>query len=133
MEEKKPLDDVIGFRILNPWTPELYRLLDILPKEFEKYDIKIEKKDIRERKKVIYINCSYDEIPFELQLWPSLMYYCYEYEHDRIHRNPKIGKPHKTFSGIVREQEHMLQNTVDGNIIIPYSFNKVIQVIIKKD
>ncbi|QKF94622.1 nucleotidyltransferase relA/spot protein [Fadolivirus algeromassiliense] len=116
---KKELDDVIGFRLIYPWTDGLYELSDILQKHT---DLNIFEVKSFEKGKVIYLyGKTNQDDTYEIQLWPTIIYTCFEYEHDKIYK-PKIPptKLQLENSNKVREKEHILQNQIDENRLVPY-------------
>jgi ppGpp synthetase/RelA/SpoT-type nucleotidyltranferase len=123
LDKKESVDDVIGFRILNPWASELHRLVKILETEFEQIQIHIERTEITERNRVIHMYCEFNEIPFEIQFWPSMMYYCFEYEHSRFYKVDHPTHLQKFRAQAVRNQEHELQDLIDDNVLVPYEKN----------
>jgi len=124
LDAKQSCEDVIGFRLINPWTAEIRRLAEILQTEFKKWNILVERQEVRERGRVIYLYCVYDEVPFEVQLWPSLLYYCFEYEHDRVYKPPQpLTEEQRLRAKLLREEEHMVQDQVDKYVLVPYSLN----------
>ena len=116
----KIINDVIGFRILNPWVTELYRLVKLLPEELSEFGISIKSKILSEKNRVFHLECIFQNTIFELQLWPSTMYYCFEYEHSRIYKNNKITSENKQLSKELRIKQHLLQDFIDKNKLVPY-------------
>ena len=118
--KNEKVNDVIGFRILNPWVTELYRLVKLLPLEFEKFGISIKSKILSEKNRVFHLECIFQNTNFELQLWPSIMYYCFEYEHSRIYKNNEITEKNKQLSKELRIKQHLVQDFIDKNKLVPY-------------
>lgn len=118
-DRKKPLDDVIGFRFIYPWTDGLYELSSILQKyrELDIFEVKF-----AEKGKVIYMfgKTKLNDI-YEIQLWPTIIYTCFEYEHDKIYK-PKIKQTNTQLENSlkIRDQEHKLQNIIDKYPLVPY-------------
>lgn len=58
---------------------------------------------------------------YEIQLWPTIIYTCFEYEHDKIYK-PKepVTDKQRNNSCYVREKEHELQEYLDDNVLVPY-------------
>ena len=115
----KEIKDIIGFRIIYPWTSGLYKIADLLESIKE---LRIYSKKIRENNKVIYLYGKTDlETTYEIQLWPTIIYTCFEYEHDKIYK-PKniITDTQKENSNNVRIKEHVLQEYLDCNELVPY-------------
>lgn len=115
----KELNDIIGFRILNPWTIHLVKISTELEKVFEKeYKMVLKKKVYTENNKVIHMYFQYKwKYIFEVQFWPSLMYYGFEYEHDRVYKekNGPLTAIEILDSTTLRRKEHQLQNLIDAN------------------
>ena len=113
------LNDIIGFRLIYPWTSDLYILADILCKHKE-LDI-IETKTSEEHKVIHMYGKTQSGDIYEIQLWPTIIYTCFEYEHDKIYK-PKTTPTTKQLENSlsVRQHEHTLQNIVDVNRLVPY-------------
>lgn len=116
---KKELNDVIGFRFIYPWTNGLYEISKILQnhKELHIFETKI-----TEEEKVIYMygKTIFNET-YEIQLWPTIIYTCFEYEHDKIYKQKIIPTDKQIQNSIkVRKDEHTLQNLIDRCELVPY-------------
>jgi len=113
------INDIIGFRIIYPWTKQLYEIADIL--QNDKY-LNIQSRIIYEDGKVIYLygKTSIDTI-YEIQLWPTIIYTCFEYEHDKIYK-PKepITDKQRENAIYVRKKEQALQEYLDSYVLVPY-------------
>lgn len=116
LENDMALTDIIGFRLTNPWTKNIHLIANKL-----KNHLQIVSTLITERDRVIYILFAETESGylFEVQLWTSVMYHCFEYEHDRIYK-PMTCPTEEMLaeSKLIREKEHSLQDIIDQNIII---------------
>jgi hypothetical protein len=105
------IDDIIGFRILHIWTENLYSIANILQKDKR---LGITKRCITERGRVIYLLGKLDGIPYEIQLWPTLLYTCFEVEHGKIYKaKGPISKADQERAEMVRRVEHELQDVLD--------------------
>ncbi|AYV77625.1 MAG: hypothetical protein Dasosvirus14_3 [Dasosvirus sp.] len=117
----KELKDVIGFRIVYPWTKGLHDLANILT---DIKELKIFSKKTIENDKVIYLfgQTSINTI-YEIQFWPTIMYTCFEFEHDKVYK-PKKELTEKQIEQtfMLRKNEHSLQDYIDKNILVPYDF-----------
>lgn len=115
----KEIKDIIGFRIIYPWTSGLYEIADLLESVKE---LCIYSKEMRENNKVIYLYGKTNlGSTYEIQLWPTIIYTCFEYEHDKIYK-PKniITDKQKENSNNVRIKEHVVQEYLDCNELVPY-------------
>ena len=124
VRRKNDISDIIGFRIIYPWTKSL-RLIANIIKDNDK--LKIIREKITEQNKVIYLYGITDKgNMYEIQFWPTILYTCFEYEHDKIYKpanNPSDKQIEN--SKIVRKKEHEIQNYIDNNCLVPYSNNKL--------
>lgn len=108
------MNDIIGFRIIYPWSKDLHTIADAFINYFNK--IFFVTKDIKENGKVIYLFCiDQSGVSFEIQLWPTIMYTCFEYEHDKLYKCKNINYTNGQY---VYEEEHKLQNIIDQHTII---------------
>jgi hypothetical protein len=110
----KEMNDWIGFRFVHPFSDNLARLVKLLCQHLAVTNL-----ELRERGKVWYVwTKSPGGYDVEIQLWPTIIYTCFEYEHDRIYK-PKIPgnvtKDMKNASNDIREQQHILQDIVDSH------------------
>lgn len=117
---QKELNDIIGFRLIYQWTDGLYELSDILReyKELNIFEIKSS-----EKYKVIHMyGKTKSNDVYEIQLWPTFIYTCFEYEHNKIYK--PINKPTEKQlenSLKIRELEHQIQDIIDNNRLVPYN------------
>lgn len=114
------LNDIIGFRIIYPWSDGLYNIANILE---QSSCLNIYDKKITENNKVIYLFGKTSlETTYEIQLWPTIIYTCFEYEHDKIYK-PKYNPTDVqiTNSNYVRIMEHQLQDIIDQHRLVPYA------------
>jgi ppGpp synthetase/RelA/SpoT-type nucleotidyltranferase len=138
------VDDILGFRITHPFTANLERIANaicsILP---------IRRKIIAERGRVMYLLGHYVHVasrtvvPFEIQLWTSILYTVFATEHDSVYKpkqsistslstTPDCNKDTKlndvsivnpqtdvkeNSSLKLRELEHAIQDAIDGFLI----------------
>ena len=123
IEEKlkagKELDDIIGFRITHPWTSSLHVIKDLIWDNFP--ELNIHREVITEKDRVIYLfgKTEAGHI-FEIQFWPSLIYYCFEYEHDLIYKGKNVTSEMREKSQQLRIKQHELQDVIDSDILVPY-------------
>jgi hypothetical protein len=117
IEQNKEINDIIGFRIIYPWTSGLYEIASFLESIDE---LKIIKKEVGERGKTIYLfGITSIGTIYEIQLWPTLLYHCFESEHNLIYK--PTAKPTElqiAESEKLRNDEHMLQDIIDRNVLI---------------
>jgi ppGpp synthetase/RelA/SpoT-type nucleotidyltranferase len=113
------INDIIAFRIIYPWTKSLHEIADILKTYKELY---IYKTKITEQNKVIYLyGKTESNNNFEIQLWPTLIYTCFEFEHNKIYKPKQPPTTEQLESAqYVRSKEHALQNIIDQSILVPY-------------
>jgi hypothetical protein len=104
------LDDRIGFRITHPFTECLFSLAQQLIRTPK---LKIERQIRTERNKVIYLLGKYNNVPFEIQLWPSLLYAIFATEHDSVYKNKNIDAKTLIQSQHLREVQHKQQDLLD--------------------
>lgn len=124
-ESAESIEDVVGFRITNPWTKHLHTISDIICSK-----LNIIKSWETERGRVIYlIGKSEGNVLFEIQLWTSLMYHCFEFEHDIVYKPSKPSDPSDSVtkelekkSKQLRTDEHKLQDLIDRYVLVPYKF-----------
>ena len=113
------INDVIGFRLIYPWTISLHDIANILQGYNE---LNIFNKILTERNKVIYLYGKTESNNiFEIQLWPTIIYTCFEFEHDKIYK-PKqpVTFEQLTTAQYVRDKEHELQDILDKTMLVPY-------------
>jgi hypothetical protein len=110
--ELNDLNDVIGFRIIYPWTATLHEIANELESIKE---LNIFKKVITENNKVIYLFGRFNDIVYEIQFWPSLIYHCFEHEHDNVYKGTSMTKETIQKSLDLRKAEHELQDIIDNN------------------
>ncbi|AYV81613.1 MAG: hypothetical protein Harvfovirus45_10 [Harvfovirus sp.] len=114
--EVSVLDDVLGFRIIYPWTKTLQLIAALLENSPE---LNIIKRRDQERGKVIYLFGEKNGLIFEIQFWPSVMYTCFESEHDTIYKKPtSLTEEELALTEKLRESEHQLQDIIDANYLI---------------
>ena len=119
IRNKHQINDIIGFRIIYPWTVGLYDIASVLEKQ---ESLHIHSKKITENQKIIYLygKTSIDTT-YEIQLWPTIIYTCFEYEHDKIYKPiDLITRKQQTNANNVRIKEHELQDIIDANVLVPY-------------
>ena len=110
--------DIIGFRITNPWTVHLHTISNFIITSSE---LNIIDKIVTEKGRVIHLyGKTKNDNWFEIQLWTSLIYHCFEYEHDKIYKNNNITKQMQQKSNELRKKQHQLQDIIDENVLIPY-------------
>jgi hypothetical protein len=109
------IDDIIGFRIIYPWSTKLVEIANIL--EADK-TLQIFKRRVTERGKVIYLYGKYCGLTYEIQLWPTIMYHCFEEEHEVIYKGKNITNNVIEASLKLRDDEHRLQNIIDSNKLL---------------
>lgn len=117
--QKKNIDDVIGFRIIYPWMKGLEEIANLLESH---PDLNISERRIFENGKVIYLY-GHTSIgtTYEIQLWPTIIYTCFEYEHDKIYKpNSILTDLQLKNSQKVRINEHVLQSFIDEMPLVPY-------------
>lgn len=119
VESLDQVSDIIGFRFIYPWTMHLFEIAHILT---QMPSLAIIDKKITERDKVIYLfGYGPSHMPYEVQLWPTLIYTCFEFEHDRIYKPQTQPSDLQRFQAqFVREQEHILQDYLDQHVLVPY-------------
>jgi hypothetical protein len=123
LNNNEDINDIIAFRIVYPWSYDLYLIASDLDKYFEQENIHIFQKRISERGKVIHLYAKENDtnVIFEIQLWTSLLRQCLEYEHDSLYKKSKTEKLSKEAilqSFMIRMKEHELQNILDQNRIL---------------
>ncbi len=119
LKANKQLDDIIGFRITHPWTKNLHQIKDLIRNNFP--ELNITKEMITEKNRVIYLfGQTKAGHLFEIQLWPSLIYTCFEYEHDLIYKGKNITPALQVKSESLRIKQHQLQDIIDKSILVPY-------------
>ncbi len=119
LKSHKDLDDIIGFRITHPWTVNLHQIKDLIRAHF--VELNIYKEVITENNRVIYLfGLTYTGNIFEIQFWPSLIYTCFEYEHDLIYKGKNITPALQVKSESLRIKQHQLQDIIDKSILVPY-------------
>lgn len=114
--------DLLGFRLIQVWTKNLYAIAERL---CQKSQLRIYQRKVTERGKVLFLfGKGENDLRFEIQLWPTVIYTCFESEHDTIYKPRQ--KPSQTMlaaSAVVREEEHRLQNVLDDAVLIKGSKN----------
>jgi len=119
IRKKHQINDIIGFRIIYPWAVGLYEIASILEKQ---ESLHIYSKKITENQKIIYLygKTSIDTT-YEIQLWPTILYTCFEYEHDKIYKPMNsITQKQQINANNVRIKEHELQDIIDATVLVPY-------------
>ena len=112
------LDDVIGFRIIYPWVVTLYDIADALEGVKE---LNLFKRRLAEQNKVIYLFGYVDgskQMMYEIQLWPTIIYHCFEKEHDDVYKGMGVTSESIQKSLELRRDEHVLQDIVDSMKLI---------------
>ncbi len=71
-----PIDDLVGYRIL---------YTDVVPNIILQC-LSINNTVVSERGKVFHLYSVVDNVPVEVQLWPNMLYNCFEMEHDTIYK-----------------------------------------------
>ena len=113
------------FYILFYRTVNLHKIATLLENKL-KFISKVDlRKMITERNRVIYLYGTYPTsefatIKYEIQFWPSVLYHCFEYEHNTIYKS--LVQPDESAlekSKLLREREHQLQDLIDMQVIIP--------------
>lgn len=116
----RALNDALGFRVIHTWTKNLYYLAEKLAQDPK---LNIYRRMVSERGKVLYLFGKTDKgLLFEIQFWPTLMYTCFESEHDTVYK-PK-EPPKETVleaSQFIREEEHRLQNVIDSSVLVKFN------------
>ena len=119
VRDRHQINDIIGFRIIYPWTRGLHEIADILEK---KESLHISSRKTTTNEKIIYlygktsINTTY-----EIQLWPTIIYTCFEYEHDKIYKPIEtITQKQRENANYVRIKECELQDIIDAHVLVPY-------------
>jgi len=101
--------DVIGFRIVHPFTESLFAIAAELQKRMD-----VKSKTVSERGKVIHLIVHFNPVVFELQLWPSLLHSCFCAEHDTIYKPLQALTDNQIEnSRLLREKEHKAQDLLD--------------------
>ena len=119
LKSMQVLNDIIGFRITHPWTKNLYQIKDLICTNFP--ELNITQEVITEKNRVIYLfGQTAAGNNFEIQFWPSLIYYCFEYEHDLIYKGKNILPELQEKSEQLRIKQHQLQDIIDQSILVPY-------------
>jgi len=116
IEQKKVIKDIIGFRIIYPWTKDLDYISNMMIKysPLDIFDIVY-----KERSKVIYLYGKHKYGEYEIQLWPTIIYHCFEFEHDKIYKpKDRLISYSLEKSDQIREHEHVLQDIIDKNRIL---------------
>lgn len=105
------ISDIIGIRIIYVWTKGLHAITE---KIINQNVFHVVRTEFREKNKVIYLHCITNQnLPLEIQMWPTIMYTCFEYEHDKLYK-PVPNCSYTSEQGkIVLEKEHQLQDIVD--------------------
>lgn len=114
----KSICDIGGLRIIYPWSNDLNEIANIIQKQNV---FNVVREERREQNKVIYLFClTNDNFPFEIQLWPTIMYTCFEYEHDRLYKKKSNEEYSQERGDIIRKRQTELQNIMDAFEIIKY-------------
>ena len=126
---RKEANDIIGFRIIYPWSDGLYEIAKLLSKE---PGLNIESTEYWENNKIIYLyGITSLDTKYEIQLWPTIMYTCFEYEHDKVYKPhpeytiPAIRKNLDKKALCVRKKQLEIQNYLDANVLVPYNLNNI--------
>jgi len=109
------LNDIIGFRLTNPWTKNIHLIANEITSR-----LNIISSLVTEKGRVIYLFGETDQgHAYEIQLWTSMMYHCFEFEHDRVYKSKGLlSDEQKKKSALVRDHEHKLQDIIDENVIV---------------
>ena len=116
---QSPIKDIIGFRFVHPWSDNLKILSSLLESN---NILHVVDKKFKENNKIIYLYGITDHhIYYEIQLWPSILYHCFQYEYPIIYKSLlPISDIVQTKSQKLRSQQSQLQNTIDQNCLVPY-------------
>lgn len=106
--------DIIGFRIVHPFTKALFEIARSLCQE-----LPVLSQHVSERARVIHLVLAHDLCVFEIQLWPSVLHSCFLAEHDTIYKpadnNQSPSQYELEKSATIRNQQHIVQNLIDKN------------------
>ncbi|AYV83412.1 MAG: hypothetical protein Hyperionvirus6_93 [Hyperionvirus sp.] len=120
LQEPESFDDVLGFRIIYPWTKTLYDISRTLE---ETKRLNITQKRINEYGKVLYLFGIINDVKYEIQFWPTIMYICFETEHRHIYKKvDPLTEDELVESSSLRENEHRLQDIIDANYLLKLKF-----------
>lgn len=112
IQSNKWVDDLVGFRCTSPWTSQTTRIYSHLMERLSQEAwIQVDKPRLSHLPMVHYITGHCQTLqgtlsaPFEIQIWPTVLYHCFEYEHSRCY---KRGLPSQLLA-----EEVTLQDVID--------------------
>jgi len=112
------VQDLIGIRVITTWTEDTHKIAKFLHSSFGS----VHHLESSERDKVMYLHTTDSVLgaSIEIQVWPSLVYAGFAYDHDRIYKPAKtITEQEMTEAKERRQGQHAAQDAIDKLRFLP--------------